>query len=211
MLCKKNADIFYCMNLKAGFTLIEILIAVSIIAILSLIGVVTYNGIRQKAYDAKVDVTLNQVENAIRIHVKSNNKTIPMKYYSNLLFAQSGPGRIDSGIQVYHGGGIGKELVANKLLNADMEQSLKGGPKHDPSLKDNIKFLTCGKNKVFIVAESYSGVEEAVIQNRMNDLNCAWKNEQAWREEHGLPTNINWGSGSGSYVKPRYKYREIDL
>lgn len=62
------------MNFKTGFTLIEILIAVSIIAILSLIGVVTYNGIRQKAYDAKVDVTLNQVENAIRIYVKSNNK-----------------------------------------------------------------------------------------------------------------------------------------
>ena len=56
----------------------EILVVISIIAILTAVGFVMYNGIKHQAYDAKVDVTLDQVENALRIYTRSLNKKIPM-------------------------------------------------------------------------------------------------------------------------------------
>lgn len=50
-------------NVKA-FTLIELLVVISIIAILSAVGLVTYNGIRTRAQDAKIKSDLNAIKKA---------------------------------------------------------------------------------------------------------------------------------------------------
>lgn len=47
-----------------GFTLIELLVAISIIAILSAVGLVSYNGIRGKAQEARIKSDINAIKKA---------------------------------------------------------------------------------------------------------------------------------------------------
>ena len=206
------------MRSKNGFTLMEILVVISILAILTAVGFVTYTGLKHQAYDAKVDVTLDQVENALRIYTRSLNKKIPMKYYSGYdkFYAKPDEGQIDTqtGLRIYHGGGYGTELAKHKLIGYDLLKALEGGPnrerrEHGP----DIRVITCGKDKIFIYAESYSGISQAELGNMMSGGGgCAWKTELDWRKEHGLPSPWAWGSGSGTNnPMPYFKYREINL
>lgn len=52
------------MNRQKAFTLIELLVVISIIAILSAVGLVSYNGIRGKAQDAKIKSDINAIKKA---------------------------------------------------------------------------------------------------------------------------------------------------
>lgn len=62
------------MSLSKGFTLIELLVVISIIAILSVIGLVYYSGIQQKARDSTRKADIAAITNALEI-----NKT-PISY-----------------------------------------------------------------------------------------------------------------------------------
>lgn len=53
--------------MKKGFTLIEILITVTIIAILTAIGIVSYNSVNKRARDAKRKSDLEQIRSALEI------------------------------------------------------------------------------------------------------------------------------------------------
>lgn len=55
------------MKKQKGFTIVELLIVIVIIAILAAITVVAYNGIQNRANDAKVVSVANSLEKAIRI------------------------------------------------------------------------------------------------------------------------------------------------
>jgi general secretion pathway protein G len=56
------------MKRKLGFTLIEILIAVTIIAILTAIGIVSYSSVNRRARDAKRKSDMEQVRSALEIY-----------------------------------------------------------------------------------------------------------------------------------------------
>lgn len=198
---------------KRGFTFVELLIVIAIIAILTAIGTVVYSGIKQKAYDAKVDVTLGQIEKAVRAYTTRGNAIRLRTYDVNRFYAEPTSGRIDNGVTVYQGGGLGRELARQGLLSSDLGESLKSNaPKRDLSLKNDIRLIHCGKSKLFVVIEAYSGTQESAFKDKISDLNCAWKTEIDWREENGLPSPSAWGTGGGVYRdQPYYKYAEIDL
>jgi len=57
---------------RKGFTLIEILIAVSIIAILTAIGIVSYASVNRRARDAKRFGDLEQIRSALEMYRSDN-------------------------------------------------------------------------------------------------------------------------------------------
>ncbi len=59
-----------------GFTLIEILVAATIIAVLSVIGVVSYVSINKRSRDAKRRADLEQVRSALELY-RSDNGSYP--------------------------------------------------------------------------------------------------------------------------------------
>ena len=63
--------------MKKGFTLIELLVAVSIIAILSTIGLVSFQGTQAKARDAIRKDDLNKLATAVEIYFQKNGQYIP--------------------------------------------------------------------------------------------------------------------------------------
>ncbi len=58
--------------MKKGFTLIELLITISIIAILSTIGLVTFQGVQAKARDATRKNDLRAIATALEIYYQKN-------------------------------------------------------------------------------------------------------------------------------------------
>ena len=196
-----------------GFTLIETLIAIIVISILATISVVAYNGMQQKAYDAKVDATLNQIEKGIKAYVIKGNNLRLRHYVVNDFYAQPGGGHTDAGIAIYSGGGLGRELNEKNILSGNFQDPLKQhGPKRDLSLKNNIRIIHCGKKKLFVVIEAYSGTKESDFNQKRRALNCEYRTELDWRAENNLPPPSAWGTASGNYrVQPNYKIAEIDL
>lgn len=59
-----------------GFTLIEILVAATIVAVLSVIGVVSYNSVNKRSRDAKRKSDLEQVRSALEMY-RSDNGVYP--------------------------------------------------------------------------------------------------------------------------------------
>lgn len=59
-----------------GFTIVELLIVIVIIAILAAIVIVAYNGIQERAREAKIDADLTQIEKAILLARINTNQTL---------------------------------------------------------------------------------------------------------------------------------------
>ncbi len=62
---------------KKGFTLIELLVVIAIIGILSAIGLVSLNGARERARDAKRKSDLSQISTALALYYDDNNSAYP--------------------------------------------------------------------------------------------------------------------------------------
>lgn len=193
--------------------MVELLIVIVVLAILATIGIASYHKLVQLAYDAKVDATLSQIDKAIRAyHIEGHR--IKQKYYSyNDFNATPGGGSTEQGVPIFNGGGLGTELASKGLLSSDIQNTLKNyGPKKDLNLKNRIQTVNCGKNKIFIVIESYSGISQAELNKRWEDLRCHDKTDRDWRAENNLPQPLAGGYGFGTYhIQPNYKYIEIDL
>jgi prepilin-type N-terminal cleavage/methylation domain-containing protein len=63
-------------NKQIGFTLIELMVVVSIISVLSTIVLTALGNARKKASDSKINQELVQVRNAIELYLLNNNTTI---------------------------------------------------------------------------------------------------------------------------------------
>ncbi len=63
---------------KKGFTLIELLVVIAIIGILSAIGLVSLNGAREKARDAKRQSDLSSMKSALALYYDDNNSKFPI-------------------------------------------------------------------------------------------------------------------------------------
>ena len=61
---------------QIGFTIVELLIVIVVIAILAAITIVAYNGIQQRANDAQADAGLNQIKKALEIY-RADNGSYP--------------------------------------------------------------------------------------------------------------------------------------
>lgn len=66
-------------NYRAGFTIVELLIVIVVIAILAAITIVAYNGIQQRASNAKTEQALTSWLKAIKLY-KADKGTYPAYY-----------------------------------------------------------------------------------------------------------------------------------
>lgn len=65
------------MNKKSGFTLVELLIVIVIIAILAGIGIASYNGMQRRAADSKIQANLSQVRTYLASYRALNQGKYP--------------------------------------------------------------------------------------------------------------------------------------
>ena len=61
---------------KSGFTIVELLIVIVVIAILAAISVVAYTGIQARANDSKMINGVAQIEKAMKLYAVNNSSTI---------------------------------------------------------------------------------------------------------------------------------------
>lgn len=61
---------------QEGFTIVELLVVVVVIAILAAITIVSYNGIQNQAYEARMKTTYRSVKQAVAMY-QSENSRIP--------------------------------------------------------------------------------------------------------------------------------------
>jgi len=54
-------------NRNTGFTIVELLIVIVVIAILAAISIVAYNGIQQRANDAQIKAAANDIQKAVQL------------------------------------------------------------------------------------------------------------------------------------------------
>ena len=200
------------MKSTSGFTIVEIIMAICIIGIISAISVVSYHKLRENAYDAVAKETLHQVETAFKAYVAGGNK-VPMKYYKYYGFYDSpGGGWNEDGVKTYSGGGIGLAMHKANYLPNDLLNPLKNGPKKDPYLKNNIGFVTCGKNKAFFYIEVYNGgITQRELNDRAHSQDCSSKTHSDWLAEHRLPFRGHLWTTGLFRSKPRYIVAEIDF
>lgn len=198
---------------RQGFTIVEILVVIAVISILTAVGTYGFNKIQERAYDAKVDATLDQIEKGIKLYITKGNRIQLMHHSSGDFYAPPGGTRVIEGLPVFRGGGLGNTLNQAGVLSGDLQQPLKDrGPKRDIGLKNNIWMLQCGRSKLFIIIESYSGIRQKDLNDMLYPLHCNYNSELDWRRENGLLEPGNWGSIGGNYrVQPYYKFVEIKL
>lgn len=52
---------------RHGFTVVELLVVIVVVAILTVVGLVTYDGLKTSAYNTKVIAGVNQYHEAIEV------------------------------------------------------------------------------------------------------------------------------------------------
>lgn len=67
-------------NANKGFTIVELLIVVVVIAILAAITIVAFNGIQQQARNSAVQSAVSQVAKKIQLHAVQNNNSYPLNF-----------------------------------------------------------------------------------------------------------------------------------
>ncbi|MDO4781250.1 MAG: hypothetical protein Q4A34_02575 [Candidatus Saccharibacteria bacterium] len=161
-----------------GFTPIELVVSIVVIAILATVGAAAYNGIRHRAYDAKIDATLEQIEKAFRLYTTKGN-AVPIWHFSRAFYKKPGGGSLNHNIPIHAGGGIGTDMAKKGFIPGDIISSLNDGPDRYPEITlDKIWFITCGKNKFFLIAESYSGISLDEMNTVIYQKNsCHWINQ----------------------------------
>ena len=60
-------------NKKNGFTLIELIVSVTIIAVLTVVGVISYSGTNKKARDSRRMADLEKIRIALELYRQENN------------------------------------------------------------------------------------------------------------------------------------------
>ncbi|MFA6016521.1 MAG: prepilin-type N-terminal cleavage/methylation domain-containing protein [Patescibacteria group bacterium] len=121
--------------MKKGFTFIEILVVVTIIALLTTVAVISYSSFLKQGRDAKRKADLEQVRAALEMY-KSSNDTYPVGVWTNLsvltgatIYIQSLPtDPKDSTNDFYYGSADGSDyILAAQLENSSSCTTAPGG------------------------------------------------------------------------------------
>lgn len=120
------------MKIRAGFTIVELLIVVAVIGALATISVVAYNGIQARARDASLRNVADKVADALQLFAAKNDR---WPYGGSSATTAIGsatecPGAAQSNGWFLAGAGytctVSESLVASGYLPANFAQSLPG-------------------------------------------------------------------------------------
>lgn len=172
-----------------GFTIVELLIVIVVIAILATISIVAYNGIQARANDAKTISAVNQIEKALRLYATDNGPDIKGGYGSTAVPA--GSPCVD-GVSGFFGSGtyacsVEDTLVASRLLPKGMTASLPANTYYQTASggKSSIMFYTCGsasKYGLYWTLRSPSASDSASIDDTL--ASCG--NNVMLRDTYGM-------------------------
>jgi len=128
----------------AGFTLVELLIVIVVIAILAAITIVAYNGIQQRAYNTRIVQGVAQYETALESYKAINGeypKTSREQAGEHISLTCLGTGYPDNTC----GTVTGVEVSEDGVFNTAMQTILASSP---PALGDNL---------IHVDGESFAG------------------------------------------------------
>lgn len=132
---------------RQGFTIVELLIVIVVIGVLAAISLVAYTGIQNRAYDARIDSAVNQVEKALRIWGSENGNVIRGGNNSTtpagaLGCTDGSSGWIGAGSYVCS---VEDTLVAAKLLPSGFTASLPNNAHYNPTAGGRLSIMlyTC--------------------------------------------------------------------
>lgn len=116
------------MRKKGGFTIVELLIVIVVIAILAAITVVAFNGIQDRSHDSRMRSAANQVEKAIRMWATRTGE-LPRGGWSSTSALAAGASNCADGSGGWVSGGtyacaLEDMLVAEKLLPSGFTRAL---------------------------------------------------------------------------------------
>lgn len=167
------------MKSTSGFTLVELLIAIVVIAILATIGMVSYGNIKRNAYDAKVDTALDQAQKLVAIF-DARNTLSPTATY-NIWTAQD-------------------MMKSQGMINDDFINQLKDSSPmraYGVSGKDNyVRILWCGGRRYLLIAEVYG---DGISETEYNS-----KTQQCYTDNYNWNRKSGGGFGSSTTSQPRH-------
>lgn len=67
------------MSVQRGFTLVELMVVITIIAILSVVGVTVFSGVQKSARDTKRRVDIDAIAKALEVNKNPDGKYEPLK------------------------------------------------------------------------------------------------------------------------------------
>jgi prepilin-type N-terminal cleavage/methylation domain-containing protein len=106
--------------MNRGFTLIEILVVVSIISLLSSIFTTSASAAREKARDAKRVQELRQIDNAVNLYISDNGHAPYLQGLCPATSVDIDPSMVDNCIA--NSGGTGASLDAWNRLRSDLSK-----------------------------------------------------------------------------------------
>lgn len=131
--------------MKKGFTLMEFLVVISIIAVLSTIGLITFQGTTTKTRDAVRKNDLNTLATALEIYFQKNQG----KYIL--------------------GSGSCQQDNANSTFYADIKQYIIGDVPKDPKTGDNYCYEVLNNGLNYAL---YAKLENCPAQDTIPGINC---------------------------------------
>jgi general secretion pathway protein G len=174
---------------QTGFTIVELLIVIVVIAILATISIVAYNGTQNRANDAKMTSAAKQVEKALRIYAVDNGTVIKGGYGSTAVPA--GSPCVD-GSSGWFGSGsyacsVEDTLVASGLLPKGFSASLPANTYYSPATGGRISMMLypcsgTGRYGLYWTLRSPSAADSASIDDTLSS--CG--NNVSIRDTNGM-------------------------
>lgn len=219
---------------QRGFTIVEVLVVIAVLSILIAVGSYGFTKMRERAYDAKVETVLNEVEKAISLYRSKHGSIPPLTFNTAFLFS-GGPQTLNldnfrsASYTTTTEGGFGERLVEEKLLSSDIESRLDAKNwQNAQDLSTRIQYVRCvGFNEytkeytydyALIWVRSFDGIDQSDFRDmRANgSLGCPGDmlaEKKLWVHQQGGDPRVSiWGWSSGlAHGKVNYKYRKVNL
>lgn len=219
---------------RQGFTIVEILVVIAVLSVLIAVSSYGFTKMRERAYDAKVETVLNEVEKAISLYRSKHGSIPPLTFNTAFLFS-GGPQDITfnnfpgGSYTARTEGGFGEQLVKEKLLSGDIESRLDAKNwQNAQDISTRIQYVRCvGFNEytkeytydyALIWVRSFDGIDQSDLRDMLENTtqDCTGDmlaEKKLWvHQQGGDPRPLAWGWSSGlARGKVSYKYRKINI
>lgn len=174
---------------RSGFTIVELLIVVVVIAILAAISLVAYSNIQNRANDSKTKAAVTQLEKAIRLYAVDNGPIIVAGYSSTAVAAGSPcvdgtGGFVGTGLYACS---LEDMLVGSKHLPAGFTAAIPANTYFGSSTEGGrraLMFYSClsvpGKYVLYWTLRSPSSADTASLDNVMAECSASALIRDSW-------------------------------